>query len=157
MGERIDMGHFPFSNPHAARGGPEMQGGGSSPARSLRHGTHAVRTLEAVNVPPASDNEPVMLEWLRGFFGDRGPVPALVLRAHTSARAPRDVSVDAVWYPSGVRRAYRAKDAQGLCVLPWVKSARRVSLRVRAEGAEAELDVRLDEARAGRAFDLALR
>jgi len=98
-----------------------------------------------------------MLEWLRGLFRDDGRAPPLVVRAHTSALAPRDVSVDAVWHPSGLRRAYRAKDAQGLCVLPWVKSARRVSLRVRAEGAEAELDVRIEDARAGRAFDLALR
>jgi hypothetical protein len=97
-----------------------------------------------------------MLEWLRGLFGDDGRAPPLVVRARTSALAPREVSIDAVWYPSGLRRAYRAKDAQGLCVLPWVKSARRVSLRVRAEGAEAELDVAIEDARAGRAFDLAL-
>ncbi len=79
-----------------------------------------------------------------------------MVRARTQANLPREVSIEAVWYPSGLRRAYRAKDAQGLCMLPWVKSAERVSLRVRAEGAEASLEVELEDARAGRAFELAL-
>ena len=98
-----------------------------------------------------------MLAWFRGIFGADAYVPPLVVRAHTSAQAPREVSVDAVWYPSGLKRTYRAKDAQGLCMLPWMKLAKSVSLCVRADGAEAALDVRVDEARAGRAFDLALR
>ena len=41
-------------------------------------------------------------------------------------------------------------------MLPWMKSAQRVSLRVRAENAVAEIDVDLDDARSGRAIDLAL-
>lgn len=97
-----------------------------------------------------------MLQWLRGLFGDDGYVPAVLVRARTTAQAPREVSVEAVWHPSGLRRVYRAKDAQGLCMLPWVKNAKRVSLRVSAEGAEAQLDVGVEDARAGRAIDLAL-
>lgn len=104
----------------------------------------------------SSSTNLLMMAWLRGIFGAGSPIPALVLRAHTSAQPPREVTIDAVWYPSGVHRAYRAKDSQGLCVLPWVKSSKRVSLHVRADGAEAELDVRLEDARGGRAIELSL-
>lgn len=80
-----------------------------------------------------------------------------MVRARTHLETPREVAVEALWHPSGHRRAYRSKDAQGLCMLPWMRSAERVSLRVRAAGAVAEIDVDLDDARTGRAIDLALR
>ncbi|CAN5285699.1 hypothetical protein BH09MYX1_BH09MYX1_33610 [soil metagenome] len=101
-------------------------------------------------------NKPGMLGFLRGFFGGDIRVPPVMVRARTTTQTPREVSIDAVWHPSGQKRAYRAKDAQGLCMLPWMKSAKRVSLHVRAGGAEANLDVDLEDARAGRTFDLAL-
>lgn len=102
------------------------------------------------------DNQAHMLGWFRGLFRDEGRVPPLMVRARMATSSPNVVSVEAIWYPSGVRRAYRAKDAQGLCMLPWMKSADRVSLRVHAEGAVAALEVGIDDARAGRAIDLAL-
>lgn len=97
-----------------------------------------------------------MLDWFRGLFRRESPVPPLMVRARAHAEAPREVAIEALWHPSGHRRAYRSKDAQGLCMLPWMKSAQRVSLRVRAENAVAEIDVDLDDARSGRAIDLAL-
>lgn len=97
-----------------------------------------------------------MFDWFRGLFRRESPVPPLMVRARAHAAAPREVAIEALWLPSGQRRAYRSKDAQGLCMLPWMKSAERVSLRVRAAGAVADLDVDLDEARSGKAIDLAL-
>ncbi len=101
-----------------------------------------------------------MLELLRRLVGRAETrVPPLMVRTHTgrgTARLEGEVSVDALWLPSGTRRTYRAKDAQGLCMLPWMKQAERVSLRVRADGAETAIEVHVDDARTGRTIDLAL-
>jgi hypothetical protein len=97
-----------------------------------------------------------MLEFLRQLFRSRAPVPPVVVRARKGAELPALVEVDAVWHPSGLRRAYRARYAQGLCILPWIADSERVSLTVRAAGAGAALEVPVDSAREGRAFDLAL-
>jgi hypothetical protein len=103
-----------------------------------------------------------MIAWLRALFvRQRAPIPPVLVRARAGGKTPREVVVDAVWYPSGARRAYRAKDAQGLCMLPWMADAERVSMRVRAPipngtQAEADLEVHADDARDGQAFDLTL-
>lgn len=97
-----------------------------------------------------------MLAFLRDLFRDRSPVPPVVVRARTGGAPPSEVTVDAVWYPSGLRRAYRAKDAQGLCMLPWIPDSDRVSMTVRAAGVAGALEVQVTAAREGRAFDLAL-
>lgn len=97
-----------------------------------------------------------MLGFLRGLFGDKTRIPPLMVRALGGAGAPREVSIEAVWFPSGLKRAYRAKDAQGLCMLPWVSRAQQVSLRVRAEGAEAVVVVDREDAKTGRAIELEL-
>jgi len=110
-----------------------------------------------VNDPPARLNEPRMLAWLRSLFlKPPAPIPPVLVRARTGGRTAREVEVEAVWHPSGKRRAYRAKDAQGLCMLPWVHRAERVSMRVRADGAErfAEIEVDAEEAHTGQVIDL---
>jgi hypothetical protein len=97
-----------------------------------------------------------MLGFLRSLFRSRAPVPPVVVRARTGSVPPTEVTVDAVWYPSGLRKAYRAKHAQGLCMLPWIPDSDRVAITVRASGATAALEVQVNAAREGRAFDLAL-
>ncbi len=100
-----------------------------------------------------------MLAWLRSLFTKpRAPIPPVLVRARKGGRSAREVHVDAIWHPSGTRRAYRAKDAQGLCMLPWVERAERVSMRVRADGADhvTEIEIDADEARTGQAIDLVL-
>lgn len=97
-----------------------------------------------------------MLDFLRGLFRDRSPVPPVVVRARTGAVPPSEVEVDAVWYPSGFRRVYSAKFAQGLCMLPWIGGSDRVAMTVRASGVTGALEVNVGAAREGRAFDLAL-
>ncbi len=98
----------------------------------------------------------VMLGFLRALFRDRTPVPPVVVRARTGAVPPSEVVVDAVWYPSGLRREYRAKHAQGLCMLPWMADSERVAMTVRASGVCGALEVKVGAAREGRAFDLPL-
>jgi hypothetical protein len=109
-----------------------------------------------MNVRCVAVNEWAMLGWIRGFFRRDERIPPLMVRALTRTQTPEVVSVQAVWFPSGMRRAYRARSAQGLCMLPWVARAERVELRVQANGIEKAIEVGIDDARTGRAIELAL-
>jgi len=106
--------------------------------------------------PERSEDGMNVLGFFRSLFRSNAPVPPVMVRARTGSAPPTEVVVDAVWYPSGIRRAYRAKHAQGLCMLPWIPDSERVSMTVRAEGATGALEVEVNAAREGRAFELAL-
>jgi hypothetical protein len=97
-----------------------------------------------------------MLRFFRELFRDPKPTPPLIVRARGRGSIPTEVAVEAVWHPSGVKRAYRARHAQGMCLLPWMEDADRVSLHVRADGAEATIDVNRQDISDGRAVDLAM-
>jgi hypothetical protein len=100
-----------------------------------------------------------MLAWLRALFA-RTPqrIPPVLVRARSGGVSAQHVEVEAVWRPSGMRRAYRAKNTQGLCMVPWVANAESVHIRVRADGGERELEFSAEDVleRDGQVFELAL-